>query len=106
MEEQCGCRKGRSCNDDIFSLRGLCELTGKAGRDVHTCFIDLITDPYKGTTCAMQTDKDKADSWCQVLTGLKQGDMNAPLFLMSFWIASASILNPALVLWAFTWPIT
>ena len=29
MEGQCGFRKGRSCNDAIFSLKGLCELTGK-----------------------------------------------------------------------------
>ena len=41
MEEQYGFRTGRSCNDAIFSLQGLCELTSKAGHDIHTCFIDL-----------------------------------------------------------------
>ena len=36
IEEQCGSRKGRSCNDAIFSLKGLCELTSKAGmRSTH-----------------------------------------------------------------------
>ena len=41
MEGQCGFRKGRSCNDEMFSLKGLCELIGRTGNDLHTCFIDL-----------------------------------------------------------------
>ena len=112
MEEQCGFRKGRSCNDAIFSLKGLCELTGKTGNDLHTCFIDLskaydsvdrplawelfsslgfppkmlqlIRDLHDNTVCAMQAGKGRQDSWFQVSTGFKQGDVNAPLFFNVF----------------------
>ena len=41
MKGQCRFRKGRSRNDAIFSLKGLCKLTGMAGNKVHSCFIDL-----------------------------------------------------------------
>ena len=41
LEEKCGFRKGRSCNDAILSLNGLCELTGKTGNELPACFIDL-----------------------------------------------------------------
>ena len=108
LEGQCGFRKGRSCNDAIFSLNGLAELTHKTGNELHACFIDLskaydsvdrplawelfgsmgfppkmlqlIKDLHTNTTCAMQADKDKQGSWFQVSTGFKQGDVNAPLF--------------------------
>ena len=84
MKEQCGFDKGSSCNDAIFSLKGVCELTSKAGHEIHTYFINLskaydsvdkrlawelfeslrfphkmlqlITDLYKDTVCAMQAD--------------------------------------------------
>ena len=107
LEGQCGFQKGRSCNDAIFSLNGLCELTGKTGDELHACFIDLskaydsvdrplacelfdsrglppkmlqlIKGPHDNTTCAMQADKERQGSWFQVSTGFKQGDVNAPL---------------------------
>ena len=41
MEGQCGFQKGLFCNDAIFSLEGPCEHTGKAGNELHICFIDL-----------------------------------------------------------------
>ena len=41
LEGQCGFRKGRSCNDAIFSLNGLAELTHKTGNELHACFVDL-----------------------------------------------------------------
>ena len=112
MEGQCGSRKGRSCNDAIISLKGVCKLTGKAGNDIHTCFIDLskahdsvdrplawelcsslgfppkmlylIKDLHDNTMCAMQADKGRQGSWFQVSTGFKQGDVNAPLFFNVF----------------------
>ena len=112
LEGQCGFRKGRSCNDAIFSLNGLAELTHKTGNELHACFIDLskaydsvdrplawelfgsmgfppkmlqlIKDLHTNTTCAMQADKDKQGSWFQVSTGFKQGDVNAPLFFNIF----------------------
>ena len=112
LEAQCGFRKGRSCNDAIYSLNGLCELTRKTGNELHACFIDLskaydsvdrplawelfesmgfppkmlqlIKQLHHNTTCAMQADKDKQGSWFQVSTGFKQGDVNAPLFFNIF----------------------
>ena len=112
LEGQCGFRKGRSCNDAIFSLNGLCELTSKTGNELHACFIDLskaydsvdrplawelfdslgfppkmlqlIKDLHDNTTCAMQADKERQGSWFQVSTGFKQGDVNAPLFFNIF----------------------
>ena len=42
MEEQCGFRRGRSCNIPFSAfLKSLCELTNKAGHNIHTCFIDM-----------------------------------------------------------------
>jgi hypothetical protein len=41
LEGQCGFQKGRSCNNAIFSLNGLGELTGKTGNELHACFVDL-----------------------------------------------------------------
>ena len=101
MEGQCGFQKGRSCNDVIFSLKGLCEFIGKAGKDLHACFIDLsqacdsfdrpiawelfsslgfpakmlqlITKRHDNTMSAMQADKGRQGSWFQVSTGFKQG---------------------------------
>ena len=112
MEGQCGFRKGRSCNDAIFSLNGLCELTTRTGNELHACFIDLskaydsvdrslawelftclgfppkmlqlIKDLHDNTTCALQADQGRQDSWFQVSTGFKQGDVNAPLFFNIF----------------------
>ena len=112
MEEQCGFRTGRSCNDAIFILQGLCELTSNVGHDIHTCFVDLssaygsvdrrlawelfeslgfphkmlqlITELHKDTMCAMQAYESKPASWFQIFTGFKQGDVNAPLFFNVF----------------------
>ena len=112
MEGQCGFRKGRSCNDAIFSLNGLCELTSRTGNELHACFIDLskaydsvdrslawelftcldfppkmlqlIKDLHDNTTCALQADRGRQDSWFQVSTGFKQGDGNAPLLFNIF----------------------
>ena len=43
--------------------------------------VDLIEDLHLGldTSCAMQSDSSKAESWFSVATGFKQGDVNAPL---------------------------
>ena len=40
-EEQCGFRKGRSCMDQIFTVRQLCEKFVAKGRDVYWAFMDL-----------------------------------------------------------------
>ena len=99
MEGQCGFRKGRSCNDAIFSLKGLCELTGKTAYDsidrplawellsslgFPPKMLQVIKDLHDNTMCAMQADKGRQGSWFQVSTGFKQGDVNAPLFFNVF----------------------
>ena len=83
----------RSCNDAIFSLNGLSELTKKTGNKLHACFIDLskaydsvdrplawelfgsmgfpskmlqlIKDLHNNITCAMQAVFDRF-GWCNV----------------------------------------
>ena len=100
MEGQCGFREGRSCNDALFCLNSLCELTGGTSNEFYASFIDpskaygsvdrplawelftslgfpskmlqLIKGLYDNTICAMQAHKDKHDSCFQVSTGFKQ----------------------------------
>ena len=109
FEEQCGFRPARGCNDAIFCLKLLYERALRKQKAVLTCFIDLskaydsanrplawkvlrcrgaprkivdlIEDLHQGTSCAMQSDSSicKAENWFEVVTGFKQGDVNAPL---------------------------
>ncbi|BDA49971.1 probable RNA-directed DNA polymerase from mobile element jockey [Coccomyxa sp. Obi] len=106
-ETQSGFRAGRGCTDAIFCLKLLYERALRKQKPVYTCFIDLskaydsadrqlawqilrsrgaptkvvdlIQDLHEGTTCAMQADHRHPDSWFDVATGFKQGDVNAPL---------------------------
>lgn len=41
--------------------------------------VTLLADLHDDTESALKADSSKADSWFQVGTGLRQGDVNAPL---------------------------
>ena len=62
LEQQCGFRSGRSCNDAIFSMRLLHEHAVRKKAPIFTAFTD----------------------WFEVGTGFKQGDVNAPMLFNLF----------------------
>ena len=66
--------------------------------------LQLIKDLHDNAMCAMQAGKGRQGSWLQVSKGFKQGDVNAPLFSMSSWTASADTVSPKLASWASDWP--
>ena len=112
LEGQCGFRKGRGCTDAVFSLKSLLERAHRKGKPVQLCFIDLskaydsvdrdlawcvlrqrgappklvelLRDLHEGTQCAMQSDHKGSQSWFEVSTGFKQGDVNAPMLFNVF----------------------
>lgn len=112
LEGQCGFRKGRGCNDAIFTLKSLLERAHRKDTPVQLCFIDLskaydsvdrdlawcvmrqrgaptklvalLKDLHEGTECAMQSDCTGSQSWFPVSTGFKQGDVNAPMLFNVF----------------------
>ena len=46
--------------------------------------LQLMKDLHDNTIYALQADQGRQDSWFQVSTGFKQGDVNAPLFFNIF----------------------
>ena len=112
LEQQCGFRSGRSCNDAIFSMRLLHEHAVRKKAPIFTAFIDLakaydsvdrglawscflqrgIPDKllriiqllHSGTQCAVVGDHATEEGWFDVGTGFKQGDVNAPLLFNLF----------------------
>ena len=112
LEQQCGFRSGRSCNDAIFSMRLLHEHAVRKKAPIFTAFIDLakaydsvdrglawscflqrcipnkllrvIQLLHSGTQCAVVGDHATEEGWFEVGTGFKQGDVNARTFSMLF----------------------
>jgi hypothetical protein len=46
MEEQCGLREGRGCNDAIYCLRSIMEMAKRKEVNMHACFVDLSKAYY------------------------------------------------------------
>ena len=109
-EQQRGFGNGMSCNLANSSLKGLSEHASKAECEVHICCVDFgkayktmarhlawqlfqslgfsymvlqfITDLYKDTMRATQTDNDTPAICSQIVNGFKQGNVNAPSLLL------------------------
>ena len=105
-ENQAGFRKGRSCQDQIFSLNQIIEkcleqqlpclvnfIDFKAAFDsVHRPslweilriygiprkMITIIKNSYQNTTCAVKAE-GSISSWFKIVTGVRQGDIWSPL---------------------------
>ena len=105
-ENQAGFRKGRSCQDQIFSLNQIIEkcldqqlpclinfIDFKAAFDsVHRPslwkilqmygipmkIINIIKSSYRDTTCAVKSE-GSLSSWFKIITGVRQGDIWSPL---------------------------
>ena len=112
LDVQSGFRPHRGCNDAIFSLRRVHEEALRQHRNVYTCFVDLskaydsidrnlawtilalrgvpdkivnlLRDLHTDTKCAMKGDHKDKQSWFEVKTGFKQGDVNAPMLFNIF----------------------
>ena len=105
-EEQAGFRPGRSCLDQIFTLRMILEEYVEKQQEIHINFIDfkkafdslhrdslwhilecygipacivvIIEDMYANNQCAVRTD-DGLSEWFDIQTGVKQGCILSPL---------------------------
>ena len=108
-QQQAGFRKGRSCCDQIFTLRHIIEkvtaldtnliinfidfkkafdcLHRPAVWKILTCYgipekiIRVIQNFYKGSRCAVRSD-GKIGDWFQIITGVKQGCLLSPLIFL------------------------
>jgi len=65
--------------------------------------VDLIQDLHQGTTCAMQADHSRPDSWFDVITGFKQGDVNAPLLFNIYIDTIVRVFEPLVSHLGITW---
>ena len=112
LEQQCGFRAGRSCNDAIFSMRLLQEHAIRNKQPMLAAFVDLskaydsldrelawqcfrhrgmsekllkmLQLLHSRTTCAVKGDHVLTSSWFEICTGFKQGNVNAPMFFNLF----------------------
>ena len=124
LDAQCGFRSERGCNDAIFALRRLHEEALAKQRNIYTCFIDLtkaydsvnralawetfarrgmplklislLKDLHTDTFCALKGDHKQKDSWFEVKTGFKQGDVNSPMLFNLFIDTVVRSLEPLL----------
>ena len=118
-DNQAGFRKGRSCQDQIFSLNQIIEkcldqqlpflinfIDFKAAFDsVHrpslweilkiygipTKILNIVQNSYKDTTCAVRSE-GSLSSWFKIITGVRQGDIWSP---MLFGIAIDFVMRAA-----------
>ena len=112
LATQYGFRPERGCMDAIFGLRRLQEEATTVGIPLYACFVDLsiaydsidrslawkifeargmpkklldlIRDSHTHSLCALKGDHRKAESWFEVKTGFKQGDVNSPMLFNLF----------------------
>ena len=124
LDAQCGFRPSRGCNNAIFGLRRVLEEALKQHRNLCMCFIDLskaydsiprelawnilelrgmpkkivalLRDLHTDTCCAIRGDHKDKQSWFEVRTGFKQGDVNAPLLFNLFIDTVVRCLEPLL----------
>ena len=124
LEAQCGFRPARGCSDAIFALRRVQEEAQRRGRNLQICYIDLskaydcidrslafdtfelrglppklgslLRDLHSDTHCALKGDHRHKQSWFEVRTGLKQGDVNSPLLFNVFIDTVVRCLQPFL----------
>ena len=124
LDAQCGFRPSRGCNDAIFGLRRVLEEAMRRHRNSYMCFIDLskaydsiprdlawkilelrgmprkivslLRDLHTDTYCALRGDHQHKESWFEVKTGFKQGDVNAPLLFNLFIDTVVRCIEPLL----------
>lgn len=110
-EIQAGFRAGRSCADQVFTMRRTIEMTRRENIPIYACFIDLkaaydsvnrealwrivsdyglpgkecrlIQSLYQGTSAAVRCEGGLTD-WFEVRTGLRQGCMLSPALFNIF----------------------
>ena len=123
LEVQAGFRPGRGCTDAVFVLRQLAEFSACKGKTLHCCFLDLqkafdsvdrstlfrilasrgappklvalIKDLHADHHCAVRAERQQS-KWFPVTTGVKQGDVLAPLLFNLYMDTVARQLLPQL----------
>lgn len=124
LDAQCGFRPTRGCADAIFSLKRVHEEALRRQCNMCTLYIDLskaydcinrslaweifehrgmppklialLKDLHSDTYCALKGNHKASDSWFQFRTGLRQGDVNAPMLFNLFIDTVVRCLEPLL----------